>query len=387
MADNALTASSSQQRFGVVELAGMTVPILAMIVGYFLSPVATLRSYLWAYLYVLSIPVGALAVLMLQHLTGGGWGVILRRPLEAATRTLPLVAVMFLPIGLGAAKLFPWAEPEAVVPHPRDLYLNLPFFGIRAAFYFGVWLVLAWALNRWSAQQDVANPPGFDRRFRLLSGPGLGLMGLTVTFASIDWAMSLEHHWFSSIYGVLFGVGMVLSAFTFGIIVVVQLSDQPPFRSVVVAGHLRDLGSLTLAFVMVWGYLSISQFLLMWSANLQEEAPYFIARSHHGWQYVISVVVFCMFVMPFVVLLTRDGKRNTRSLGFIAGLILTMRWLELYWLVAPGRPVHGHTVFWTDLFAPFALGGPWLACYLFELNRRPLLPINADTTVAGDHHG
>jgi hypothetical protein len=387
MADKALTASGPQQRFGVMELAGLAIPIIAMVVGYFLNPVATLRSYLWAFLYVVSIPVGALAVLMLQHLTGGGWGVILRRPLEAATRTLPLVAIMFLPIGLGATKLFPWAEPGAFVPHPRDLYLNLPFFGIRAAIYFGVWLTMAWALNRWSAQQDIANPPGFDRRFRLLSGPGLGLMGLTVTFASIDWSMSLEQNWFSSIYGVLFGVGMVLSAFTLGIIVVVLLSDQRPYRSVLAAGHLRDLGSLTLAFVMVWAYLSISQFLLMWSANLQEEAPYFIARSQHGWQYVISVVVFCMFVLPFVVLLTRDGKRNTRSLGFIAGLILFMRWLELYWLVAPGRPVHGHTVFWTDLFAPLALGGPWLACFLFELNRRPLLPVNADPSVAGDHHG
>lgn len=388
MASETLVSTTRiDRRFGVVDLFLMTAPAGALVIGFLLNPTAALRSYLWVFMYVVSIPVGSLAILMLQHLTGGGWGVMLRRPMEAATRTLPLVAVMFLPIAYSAHRLYPWAATDAFVPFPRSMYLNLHWFWIRAVCYFGSWLFLGWLLNRWSTKQDHDNPPGFERRFRLLAGPGLGVVGLTVTFASIDWVMSLEQDWFSSIFGVLFGIGMVLSAFSLGIMTVIKLADRPPYRGVLMAGHLRDLGSLTLAFVMMWGYLTVSQFLLMWAANLKEEAPYYVARSHGGWQYVIAIVVFSIFVLPFVVLLTRDGKRNMRSLGFVAIVILSARLLELYWLVAPGRPVDGSTVLWTDLVAPFALGGPWLACYLYELNRRPLLPTLVDASVHEDHHG
>jgi len=376
----------SDARIGAGRIIALACAV-ALVAGYYFNPTAALRSYLWVYLYLLSIPVGALALIMLNHLTGGGWGVVLRRPLEAATRTMPLMAVMFLPIAIGAHRLYPWAAAGAEVPFPRSMYLNLPWFWIRAAIYFVLWIALERVLSSWSAMQDEANSPALERRYRLLSGPGLAIMGLTVTFASIDWAMSLEPNWYSSIYGVLFGVGMVLSAFTFGIVVVLKLAEQSPYRGVLMAGHLRDLGSLLLAFVMMWGYLTVSQFLLIWAANLREEVPYFIVRSQHGWQFVIATVVLVIFVLPFIVLLTRDGKRNPRSLGFVAGIILGVRLLELYWYIAPGRPVNGSSVFWTDLVAPLALGGPWLANYLFELKRRPLLPLSVDVSVQEDHHG
>ncbi len=346
-----------------------------------------LRSYLWAYCCVAAIPLGSLALLCLQHLTGGAWGIITRRPMEAAVRTLPLVALMFVPIALLGEELYPWLTGEYNVPFPKNLYLNLEWFRIRAASYFAVWIGLGFLLNSWSRQQDQSNSPRLERRFRLLAGPGLGLYGLCITFAAIDWVMSLEPEWFSSIFGVLFGIGQILSAFVFAILVVLKLVEKPPYRGVLVAGHLRDLGSLLLAFIMIWAYLGVSQLILIWSANLKEEAPYYLARSQHGWQYVATVVVLFQIVLPFLMLLTRDGKRNPQLLGRVATIVLATRCLDMYWLIAPARPLHSKTVFWTDLIALPLLAVPWFYYFNWQLHRRPLLPLNLDTSAAEDHHG
>jgi Ni/Fe-hydrogenase subunit HybB-like protein len=216
----------------------------------------------------------------------------------------------------------------------------------------------------------------------------MGLYGLALTFASIDWVMSLEPHWFSSIFGVLFGAGQLLSGLSFCIIVVLMLADRPPYRGALVPGHLRDLGSLLLAFVMLWAYLSVSQLILIWSANLKEEAPYYVVRASGGWQYVVTLVVLLQFVAPFLILLTRDGKRNPQRLLIVAGMILVTRLVDLFWVIAPARDLdgHGRHVAWTDPIAVLALGGLWLALYLWELGRRPLLPVHADTSVQEDHH-
>jgi hypothetical protein len=370
----------------------MAVPAIAaccalLALGFWVHPATALRSYLWAFWVIAAVPLGSLAILCLQHLTGGAWGIIVRRPLEAAVGTTPLLAFMFLPIALGVEQLYPWANGEYAVPYPKDMYLNVNGFWARAAIYFAVWMLFGFFLNRWSAEQDRANSPRLERRMRLISGPGLALYGLAVTFASIDWAMSLEPQWFSSIYGALVGVGQLLSAFVFAILVVLKLADRPPYRAVLVSGHLRDLGGLLLTFVMIWAYLGVSQLILIWSANLKDEVPFYLARTHNGWQMVAVAVVLMQFVLPFLLLLTRNGKRNPEMLGAVAAMILVSRCLDVFWQVAPGRPIESATVFWTDVFALPALAGPWFAYFVWQLNRRPLLPVKLDATVAEDHHG
>jgi hypothetical protein len=385
--DGATNGGTPAQQLSLINLLFAVLPIGLLAWAFAMNPAAALRSYLWAFCVVAAVPCGSLALLALQHLTGGAWGVTMRRPLEAAVRTLPLVALLFVPLALGAHILYPWANGSYTAPYPKSLYLNVPAFQLRAGVYFAVWIVLGTVLNYWSGQQDRNNPPDFDRRFRLIAGPTIGLYGLTITFASIDWVMSLEPMWFSSIFGVLFGVGQILSAFVFAILMVLLFSDRPPLRGVIRAGHLRDYGSLLLAFVMIWMYLSISQFILIWSANLKEEAPYYVERSHGIWPIMAGLVVLAQFFTPFLVLLTRDGKRNARSLGWVAGMVLAARAAELFWFIAPARPVDHHTLFWSDLVALPALAGPWFLFFTWQLSRRPLLPLHVDPTPAEDHHG
>lgn len=374
-------------RIGLISLLLPILPLAAFGLAFVQDAPAAMRSYLWAFCVVAAVPLGSLALLALQHLTGGAWGVTLRRPLEAAVRTIPVIAIMFIPLALWADRLYPWANGEYEPTHFKKYYFDLTHWQGRAGLYFGLWMLFGYLFNRLSDRQDVANPPGFDRKFRLLAAPALAIYGLTITFASMDWVMSLEPHWFSSIYGVHFGVGQILSAFAFCVLTVLMLSDRRPLRGVIQSGHLRDYGSLLLAFVMIWMYLTISQFILIWSANLKEEAPYYVFRGRGIWGTVIGVVVFAQFFTPFLVLLTRDGKRNSRSLAFIAGLVLAARALELLWLVAPGRPIDGRTLFWSDLVALPALVLPWYGLFQYQLSRRPLLPLNVDPTPAEDHHG
>lgn len=375
---------------GAARYAGLAgiVGLLGLSAAYFADPLVAMRAYLYAFMFVLAFPLGSLVLLMLQHLTGGGWGVVLRRPLEAAIRTLPLVALFFLPIALHVNVLYPWASGEYEAPYPKSLYLNPTWFHIRAISYFAVWIVLGAALNLMSvAQERSTDPDRFARRFRLLSGPGLVLYGVTITFAAFDWVMSLEPEWFSSIFGVLVGVAQVLQALAFATIVYLMIEDAPPYRGVATSGHRRDLGSLILAFTMIWAYMSVSQLILIWSANLKEEAPFYVARTAGGWAYVAGAIALFQFAIPFLMLLSRNGKRVPQRLGAVAGLIVVMRLVECYWLAAPGRPIDHRTVFVADLFAPAALVGVWLAAYAWELYRRPLLVAGVDPSTAEDPHG
>src|SRR5262249_49413044 len=212
----------------------------------------------------------------------------------------------------------------------KEPYLNVPFCRVRAAFYFAVWLLLAFFLNRWSDEQDATGDPRLPRRFRLLSAPGLMLYALTVTFMAIDWLMSLEPHWYSTIYGAIVGMGQVLSGFAFALAMVLLVADGSPLAALLDRQHMRDLGNLRLAFVMVWADLSCSQFLLVWSGNLQEEVPYYLRRGG-GWQAVGVLLIVCHFALPFFLLLMRDVKENRRLLAGVAVGVLVMRWVDVYW--------------------------------------------------------
>jgi hypothetical protein len=337
------------------------------------------RSYLLAFLFWGGIAVGCMSISMIHHLSGGMWGLVIRRILEAGTRTLPLVAALFLPLLLGLPRLYEWARPEAAADpllREKDIYLNVPFFVMRAVFYFAVWCGLAYFLNQWSLEMDRRYQVKVARRLRGLSGGGLVLLGLTITFSAVDWGMSLNPHWFSTIYGILFMVGQVLSAMALVIVLLSRVAEDPPFRGVVQPMQVHDLGKLLLAFVMLWAYINLSQFLIIWSANLPEETPFYISRLQGGWRLLGFLLLIFHFALPFVMLLSRDLKRNARLLGGLAAGIFVVRLLDLYWLVAPDM-AHGHGFHphWLDLVAPVGVGGLWLWAFARQLRDRPLLPI------------
>ena len=355
------------------------IALLVCLIGGFVDPERLFRSYLFAYVYWAGIAIGSLAIIMLHHLSGGGWGMMIRRLLEAATRTLPVVAVLFLPLMLGMKPLYEWARPEVVeadkILQLKASYLNVPFFLLRTLFYFSCWIGLAHFLNRWSRQQDETGDPALAGKMETMSGPGLVLFGATVTFASFDWVMSLEPHWFSTVFGLSFMVGQVLTAFPFAIAMTAYLSSRKPMSEAVTAGHFHDLGKLTLAFVMLWAYLSFSQFLIIWSGNLPEETPYYIKRLTGGWQYFQLALILFHFALPFFLLLSRSLKRSGSKLVKVAGLILLMRFVDLYLQIIPAGH-HAELHFsWMDLVAPIGIGGLWLSAFLRQLESRPVLPV------------
>ena len=360
--------------------------------GFFLAPFQFYRSYLWSYIFVVGLSVGSLAWLMLQYLTGGAWGVAIRRPCEAAARTLPLVALMFLPILIGIPNLYPWSHANIVAAdallRQKHAYLNLPFFVVRAALYFAGWMLFSWRLNHWSAVEDREGPGRAHGRLARLAGPGLVFWGFSVTFMAIDWALSLNPHWFSTIFGMLFMVGQALSSLAILITLLVLLSYRRPMSEILTPRHLHDLGKLLLALVMVWAYFSFSQFLIIWAGNLPNEIPWYMARMRGGWQFVALGLVLFHFALPFALLLSRDLKRNFKLLASIAVLVLFMRLVDLYWLVAPdfakGATPGGS---WLDVAAPIGVIGLWLAYFLTQLERRPLMPLHDPQLREALEHG
>jgi hypothetical protein len=349
------------------------------------------RSYLVAFCFCLGIALGSLAILLLQYLTGGGWGLVLRRPLEAGTRTLPLLALLFVPVLMGMGSLYVWAHPSQVDGAPalewKRPYLNVTFFAVRAVFYFAAWLAFAYLLNRRSRNEDRAQPLGSEHAFRNLCGVGLGIYGLTMTFAAIDWGMSLEPHWYSSMYGALFAFSQVLSAFSCMTAAVILLSAGTGLNGHLHPQRLRDLGNLLMAFVMMWAYLSFSQFLLIWSGNLREEIPWYLHRMEGGWQYVALFLLLFSFVVPFLMLLNGDLKTNPRLLVWVALLVLAMRFVELIYLVKPAfSPAH-FQLHWLDLATLVGVGGIWLAFFTRQVRSMPVLPLHDPRLLeASNHH-
>ncbi len=345
-----------------------------------LDPAQFFRSYLVAYLYWVSIALGCLGIILLHHLVGGGWGFFIRRLLESATRTLALLAALFVPLLFGLSRLYLWAQPASVAADPilikKQSYLNPQFFTIRAAIYFAAWIVLALLLNKWSADQDRTADPAFQKRLSAMSGPGMLVYGLTITLAAVDWIISLEPHWFSTVYGLLFIVVQALTAMSFIILVATMLSRDEPLRSVASPGKFHDLGNLLFAFVMLWAYLAFAQFLIIWSGNLQEEIPWYIARTTGGWAAVALLLVLFHFAVPFFALLMRPVKRNPKVLAGVALLLMVMSVVDLFWLVVPAFGQTSPQFHLMDLFAFVGIGGVWFGMFLWQLKKRPLLPLH-----------
>jgi len=353
------------------------------IAGGFLRPDEFFRGYLLAFMAWLGVTLGSMAVLMIRHLTGGGWGMVIRRVLGAAMRCIPLMTVLFIPILLGRAWLYPWARSLSTItdPHERQhleeltrSYLSIDGVIVRAVIYFAIWNLLSFFLTRWSREQDRPNPPDNTARFRALSGPGLILYAFSLSFAAIDWVMSIDPSWISTIYGLLLLIGELLSGLCFAVVVERILVKYEPMRSWLKPDYVHDHGKWMLTFVMVWAYFSFSQLLIIWAGNLPEEITWYFRRFHGGWSGVGVVLILFHFVVPFVLLLSRPFKRDIRKLVWLAVWLMVMRWVDLLWIIEPNfSPTL--TVTWADITLPIAMGGLWMWFYFRNLNSMPLLPV------------
>jgi hypothetical protein len=375
-------------------LGAAVIGLVLCAIGWTRTPDQFFRSYLVAFLFVLGLSLGSLGLLMLQHLTSGHWGIVIRRPLESATRSLPLVVILFIPIGIGMKYLYSaWltapSSGEGALSEFQRSYLTANKFITRAVIYFAIWMLLMFVFNRWSKEQDMNREDrGLRRRLKMAAGPGIILYVFVMTFAAIDWAMSLSPHWASTIYGFLFVIGQLISSMSLMIAVVVLLSKTEPMAGLIQERHLHDLGKLLLAFVMLWAYFGFSQLLIIWSGNLPEEITFYRSRLYGGWGVVAVIVLIFHFFVPFFLLLSRDVKRNARILPKIAIWLILMRFVDLFWLTRPEFTANALPN-WLDLATPLAVGGLWLFFFAFNLKQLPLLPLGdpkLEEAIAHDEH-
>jgi len=351
--------------------------------GAFLRPDEFFRGYLLAYMDWLGVTLGSMVILMIRHLTGGGWGTVIRRILGAAMRCVPLMTILFVPILFGLPRLYIWARPldsiadKHLREHLQEItksYLSVNGFIVRAAIYFAIWNLLSFFLTKWSREQD--QPPVRDnKRFKVLSGPGLILYAFTVSFAAIDWVMSLDPSWISTIYGLVILIGQLLSAMCFAIVVERILVKYKPMSDWLKPDFVQDHGKWMLTFIMVWAYFSFSQWLIIWAGNLPDEITWYMRRLNGGWGFVGLWLVVFHFAVPFVILLSRSFKRDIRRMVWLAAWMLLMRYLDLFWNIEPNFSQR-LTVTWADIVVPVAMGGLWFWYFFRNLNAIPLLPVH-----------
>ena len=362
------------------------VALVFAIVGAFLSPQKFYWAYLFSYMFVLGLTVGSLGLLMLQHLTGGIWGIVIRRPLEAASRNIWLIFLMFIPIVLGMKYLYSgngsdygWLNAPKTGEHAltgmQQSYLTTSGYLIRAVVYFAIWFLLVFLFNAFSRMQDASPEDRVLRlRFKRASGPGVILYILAVTFAAIDWVMSISPHWASTIYGFIFVGGQAITAMCLMIITVVLLSRFEPYAGFIRERHLHDLGKLLFAFNMLWAYFDFSQLLIIWSGNLPEEITFYRTRLSGQWGVVAVIVLLFSFALPFLVLLSRDVKRNASLISKVAIWMLVFRLVDLYWMTRP-EFTSSALPSWLDIVVPIALVGLWVGFFAMNLKQRPILPL------------
>src|SRR5579864_1871975 len=362
---------------------GIVASVIAIGLG-FTNPKVFLRGYLVSYMDWLGICLGSMVILMVRHLTGGGWGMVIRRILGAAMRTVPLMAVLFIPIIFGMRKIYPWAMPLESIENPTirehllhnrfvtSGYLNWQGFVIRAVIYFAIWNLLSYLLTRWSKQQDT--PPVRDNslRFKAVSGPGIILYAFTISLAAIDWVMSLDPSWISTIYGLLFVAGELIAALCFAVVIERILFKYKPMSQLLRPDFVHDHGKFMLTFIMLWAYFSFSQWLIIWAGNLPNEITFYLKRISGGWGYVAVFLALFHFCVPFVILLSRPFKRNIRKLVWLAVWLLFMRFVDLFWNIEPNFSIN-FSVTIADIVVPIAIGSIWIFFFCRNLAALPLL--------------
>ncbi len=348
----------------------------------FLRPDEFYRGYLLGFMCWLGLALGSMAILMIRHLTGGGWGTVIRRILGAAMRTLPLLAILFIPVILGIHRLYIWAQPLSNIEnkHLREhleqitqSYLTINGFVVRAIIYFAIWNVCSFLLSKWSKQTDQAGAPNNTQRFKAVAGPGLILYAFTISFAAIDWIMSLDPSWISTIFGLIILIGEILSAMCFAVVVERILFNYQPMSELLRPDFVHDHGKWMLTFIMVWAYFSFSQWLIIWAGNLPSEISFYLKRLSGGWGWVGLSLVLFHFCVPFAILLSRSLKLNIRKLVWVAVWLILMRYVDLFWIIEPN---FSKTISLTlaDIVVPVAIGGIWLWAFFRNLAALPLVP-------------
>ena len=336
-------------------------------------------SWLVSFLFFLSLALGALFFVLIQYATSGGWGIVLRRIGEITFATLPVMAALFLPLVLGLRDLYSWSVPGAAA-HDALLrwkapYLNVPFFLIRAALYFGIWSFIALLYYRGSRGQDVTGDPAVSARLRRLAGPAIIVLALTQAFASVDWIMSLTPHWYSTIFGVYFFSGSFVGFIALLSVVVVAMRRARLLDTVISAEHLHDVGKFLFAFTAFWAYIAFSQFLLVWYANLPEETIWYKARMEGSWMQVSLFLMVGHFGAPFFYLMGRSVKRNGATLAVGGAWLLAMHFVDLYWQIMPTLHPEGLRPSALDVAALVAVGGCFVAAAGWLVRRQALVPL------------
>ncbi len=370
-------------------------------IGLYFDAEQGLRSWLLGFIFWGGIGIGGLGILLLQYLTGGAWGVVVRRPVEAAARTMPILILMFLPLAIGITSLYEWthlAPTEHIMEH-RGWYMTTWGWIVRSVIYFVLFWIMVRYLDKWSKKQDQstshADAAEYLGRATAFSGPTMVIYSLVVTFATVDWVMTLDPHWFSTIWGLLFVAGWALSCFCFVVALLAALSDKAPLNRVLGKRHFHDIGKLMLALVMVWAYFNFSQFLIIWAGNIPEETGWYLMRMKGGWGVIGVILILFHFAFPFLVLLLQDFKRRARWLATLAIFILVLRLVDMFYLISPNPRISTHgkglefmsSFSWMDIVAPIAVGGIWLWYFFGELMKRPLVPVNDPFLENAIEHG
>lgn len=379
------------------EIDGLRLPLLGLggiatiiwAVGTYFDPEQGLRSWLLGFVFWAGLSIGGIGLLMLQFMTGGAWGVVLRRIFEAASRTLLIVVICFIPLALGVYfhQVYEWTHLPPTDPaiEARGIYLLPVSWIIRSAICFAIFGVMAYLLNDWSARQDrtdnYEDAATLLDRMSKFSGPSMVIYALTVTLVAVDWVLTLDPHFFSTIWGLLFVIGWALATLSFSAAVLAYLSDKRPMDDVVGKRHFHDIGKLMLAMVMVWAYFNLSQWLIIWSGNIPEETGWYLTRMESGWFWVGVALILFHFAAPFLILLQQDFKRRPKLLASIAIFILLMRFVDMFFLIGPtprintnGGPQGAFIVSWMDFVAPIAIGGIWLWYFFGQLRSRSVVP-------------
>ena len=337
-------------------------------------------SYLFGFLFWLGIALGCSGFLMVHHLTGGRWGYPIRRFFEGAISTLPFLAALFVPIFFGLPQLYPWATAaniaaDKVLQH-KHAYMNAPLFIVRTIIFFAIWILLARLLIKWSAQQDATRSVEPTKKLRKLSGPGLVIYPTTVTFAFVDWVMSMEADWYSTVFPLLICIGQMLSALAFIILLLAWHGPRSSLGEILSKETFHHLGNLLLTFTMLWAYLAYAQLIVIWSGDLPHEISWYLHRIAGGWRVIAFALLIFHFFGPFFLLLFRQTKRRTEFLVAIAVIIFLAHIADVWWVVAPSLYRNGFHASWMAPLAWVGIGGIWLAIFFWRLETRPLVPMN-----------
>lgn len=368
-------------RINQVQLGALSVGLVALgftAYGAFVERAQFFFSYLFGYLFWLGLSLGCFLVAMIHTLTGGRWGYPTRRFLEAGFLVLPLMLVLFIPIFFGLHELYPWdragdlAADKAL--RERQVYENTWAWIARVIFFLGVWIWISQLLRKWSLEQDATTDAGPTRKARTLSGPGIVIYCLLGTFAFVDWVMSLEVHWYSTMFAVIIIIGQILVAYAFSVVLLTLFRNQQPLTAVVSKAQYHQLGNLLLAFVMFWTYVSFGQLLIVYSGDKPDELDWYLHRIASNWKLVVAALGLFHFFVPFFLLLFRAVTKRVAPLTTLAGLLFVMHIVQTYWLVMPALHREGLSISWLDFTAPLGIGGVWLAFFLSRLKAAPLLP-------------